>query len=227
MSFGVVAASYLGVIPPSGPMNIIGVAQDSRVGGGTLTLTPPAGAVSYIALCTGANYGGPNNSPTPPAGWMLLELWDNSWSRHAIYFANSLPGSDWNYDEDFSVQVTGYNQPLALPLQYGADVDLNDLLPAQMTPSPSITTTQPALIMRIFFTQPWNAAGPYEPVYPMAATLYRNYAGAPPDGGGDTIMLAAAYEVQSVAGATGVSDWTMNMGQRADNVGITLAVLPA
>lgn len=227
MSFGVVAASYLSIVPPAGPMTIVGVAQGSRAGAGSLSVTPPAGAGSYIALFTGYYNHGTPTEPTPPAGWILLQVWEGSWSRHAIYYANTTPGGSWSYGDDFAVQVTGYSAALALPLQY--DIGGNGATTYYTVPttSPSITTTQPALIARFFFAQPFAAAGPYVPEWPAAATVQRNYQVAPDNSTGDGEILAAAYEVQTVAGATGTADWAVNMGEREDSLTVTLAVVPA
>lgn len=158
----------------------------------------------------------------------MLNKWEGAWSRHAVYYANGTPGSNWSYGEQFAVIVTGYSVVLTQPPQYSDDFHPNDSPPyngptTSISYSPSLTTTQPSLIARVFCCQPYTS-GPYAPVYPVGATLNQSYQLAPDMSTADGYMVAIAHEMQSSAGAAGTAGWTMNMGYREDSLALTIAI---
>ena len=217
MSFGVVAASYLAVANTL--MQVVDIAQGTRGGSGAIVVTPPTGASGYLAIVSGAL----TDPPTPPSGWIAIDGGSGSWSTFQLYYANSLPGDTWSGTSDFCVQIVGYNRPLSVPVQYAASSMVNNATFDQPITCPSLSTTQPSLIARIHFAQPWADTGPYVPVYPANTPLNRAYIDAP-QGGNDCVLNAVAHESQTVAGATGTADWKMNMGLRDDSSGITLVL---
>jgi hypothetical protein len=155
-------------------------------------------------------------SVTPPANWTLLEdrpdgaNGDSDWNQFFVYYAqdSDSPGTSWDWntsqssEDAISVIIYGFDQEIAIN---GEAYNDNSSFVA-----PSVTTTEPALIVRALTVNTFDPGG---------GTM--NYpAGAPDDrvtlstdsGNccGDSATVALATSEQVSPGATGTATFSLS-----------------
>jgi hypothetical protein len=180
---------------------------------GAFTVNLPASSSSYLAVVAAMNGSA---SVTPPANWTLLEdrpdgaNGDSDWNQFFVYYAqdSNSPGTSWDWntnqstEDAISVIIYGFDQEIVID---GEAYNDNSSFVA-----PSVTTTEPALIVRALTVNTFDPGG---------GTM--NYpAGAPDDrvtlstdsGNccGDSATVALATSEQASPGATGTATFSLS-----------------
>lgn len=207
--------------------NIVGTATGGRTGDGTFNVTPPPGALGFIAIIQTASASSSAPTITPPSGFTELLAADNpnspdNWTWAFAFIGNGSVGSTWSISGGeatggISITVAGYDSQIVVNAMDGDAAATSD--PVSLD-SPSVTTNQPALIVRVLADQ-------YDAVpssfYPVGATLGRDYSAITVSGSYGH-LTAIAHSEQPTAGATGTATWTLTTGTDWYPTTMTLAI---
>lgn len=199
------------------------------MGSGTFSVTPPAGAAGFIAIIQ--TTGGLNQTPTvtPPAGFTVLINGDNpnnstdNWSWRVVCIGSESAGTNWTVsdvpaDGGTSLTMAGYSGPITIHKSATQDSTQGD--PSSLN-SPSVTTTEPALIVRAMTNQFDSLPSNF---YPTNATLGRNTHFTRGSGNSHGHLTAIAHSTQAVAGSTGVATWDFSNGAQWYPSAFTFAI---
>lgn len=193
--------------------NIVGTVTGGRNGTGSFTVTPPAGASGYLAIVEHKQ-----GSITPPSGWTLVgsSTGQATWSLQKIYSAGASPGTSW------SATITGSPGGVSLTMVgYDGAITVEQQNSTGGLTCPSVTTTNPALVVRMMGTQPFSGAPTVG--YPAGATLGR--ASFAQNDGGEYWASGVAHTSQSTPGASGTAAFTISgSGGHDGPFGWTLAI---
>lgn len=184
---------------------------------GQFTVALPGGSSGYMAIASGYDA-----EVTAPPGW--TEVHSDGWrseNQMTVYIASDVdnPGVTWTVDAGVvtaSVLIIGYDRPISVD---------GDEYAGTLT-SPSVTTTEPVLIARIYTDNAWDDPMP-TPDYPdgTGGGAFHYVHSGDPDSGGS--LAAYAHTLQFAPGATGAAEWSLVTGRRWAEMTGTVALVAA
>ncbi|WP_402465832.1 hypothetical protein [Isoptericola aurantiacus] len=178
---------------------IVGTGGGGRVGSGAFTVTLPGGASGYVAI---ANWRGSTGSLTPPAGWTALDTGQGTdeYATWGVWIGTASAGTSWTQATGGGTHATA-----VVTVGYDGPVDVDVWGDANSMVSPTVTTTEEALVLRAVAAQ--NFDGTYSGV---------TYPAGSPDGqavhtevDGERWTAAVAHADDTTPGATGTATWAI------------------